>query len=155
MDTSWVQYTNAALGIALSRPAHWQVQQLKPTQFVISGPEEESDYRPQISYQRAEPDGTGEAWFQETIRYSEEQQRAAYADYKLVRSEELTLAGARAFWRHSEWRYENTGIYSVNLQVLIWPNAKTIYVLKAATLKSLAERDVPIFERIIQSTKLL
>ena len=142
------------MGVLVSHPNDWSVQPLSETQFVISGPAERDGYRPQLSYLRMVPDGTGDAWFAETIRSSEEQQRAAYPDFKLIRSEKLTLAGARAFWRHCEWRYESTGIYSVNLQVTLWPDATTLFVLKAATLKTLAARDVPLLERMIRSTQL-
>ena len=154
MAHQWVSYSNKEMGVLVSHPNDWSVQPLSETQFVISGPAERDGYRPQLSYLRMTPDGTGDEWFAETIHYSEAQQRAAYPDYKLIRSEELMLAGARAFWRHCEWRYESTGIDSVNLQVMIWPNAATLFVLKAATLKTLAARDVPILERMILSTQL-
>jgi hypothetical protein len=142
------------MGVTVSHPKDWIVQPLSETQFVISGPAERDGYRPQLSYTRMTPDGTGDEWFAETIRYSEEQQRAAYPDYHVLRSEEVTLAGARAYWRQVEWRYESTAIYSVNLQVMLWPNATTLFVLKAATLKTLAARDVPLLERMILSTQL-
>ncbi len=154
MARQWVTYSNKELGVTVSHPDDWTVQPLSETQFVISGPAEQDGYRPQLSYLRMTPDGTSDEWFAETIRSSEEQQRAAYPDYHLIRSEQLTLAGARAFWRHCEWRYENTSVYSVNLQVMIWPNAATLFVLKAATLKTLAARDVPLLERMIRSTQL-
>ena len=155
MAQRWVSYTNSIVGVALSHPTHWQVQQLSPFQFVLSGPAERGGYRPQLSYLRMEPDGEGEEWFAETIRSSEAQQRAVYPDYRLIRSKEITLAGAHAFWRECEWRYENTDVYSVNLQVLIWPDAESLFVLKAATLKPLAARDMPILERMIRSTQLV
>ncbi len=154
MAIPWVSYSNSEMGVTVSHPKDWVVQALGETQFVISGPAERDGYRPQLSYLRMTPDGTSDEWFAETIRHSEEQQRATYLDYKLIRSEELTLAGVRAFWRQCEWRYENSGVYSVNLQIMIWPNAAALFVLKAATLKTLAARDVPILERMIQSTQL-
>jgi hypothetical protein len=142
------------MGVTVSHPQDWIVQPLSETQFVISGPAERDGYRPQLSYARMTPDGAGDEWFAATIRYSEEQQRAAYPDYHVLRSEELTVAGARAYWRQVEWRYESTAIYSVNVQVMIWPQAATLFVLKAATLKTLAARDVPLLERMILSTQL-
>jgi hypothetical protein len=154
MASQWVAYSNPTVGVTVSHPKDWTVQTLSDTQFVISGPAERDGYRPQLSYVRMTPDGTGDEWLAETIRYSEEQQRAAYPDYRVLRSEEVTVAGVRAFWRQVEWRYDSTAIYSVNLQVMIWPNAATAFVLKAATLKTLAARDVPLLERMILSTQL-
>ena len=155
MVNQWVSYSNSSIGVTMSHPTHWQVQQLSPVQFALSGPAERDGYRPQLSYLRMAPDGAGDEWFAETIRSSEAQQRAVYPDYRLIRSEEITLAGARAFWRQCEWRYENSDVYSVNLQALIWPDAESLFVLKAATLKALAARDVPILERMIHSTQLV
>ena len=155
MTSQWVMYSNPTLGVTVSHPKDWAVQALSETQFVISGPAERDGYRPQLSYLRMTPEGTSDEWFAETIRHSEEQQRAAYPDYHVLRSEELTLAGTRSFWRHVEFRYESTAIYSVNLQVMIWPDAATLWILKAATLKTLASRDLPILERMIQSTQLM
>jgi hypothetical protein len=155
MASQWVTYSNPKLGVTVSHPKDWTVQVSSETQFVIAGPAERDGYRPQVSYLRMTPDGTGDEWFAETIRHSEEQQRAAYPDYRVVRSEEVTLAGTRAFWRQVEWRYDNTAIYSVNVQVMIWPNDAALFVLKAATLKSLVTRDLPLLERIILSTQLV
>lgn len=154
MTSYWTTYSHPDMGVTVSHPADWIVQPLSETQFVISGPAERDGYRPQLSYTRLTPDGTGDDWLAETIRSSEEQQRAVYPDYHVLRSEEVTVSGTRAFWRQVEWRYDRTDIYSVNWQVMIWPDAATLFVLKAATLKTLAARDVPVLERMILSTQL-
>lgn len=150
-------YFNQSLGVSILMPESWEVQQLQPNQFQIIAPavSQFDGYCPRISYTRKIPQINSPHWFEETIRKSEATQRQVYPDYHPLKEERFWVGEHRAYLRQVQWCYEGTDIYLVNFQGLILAEEIAAYIIKAETLKEFAETDMPIFEAIAKSTRII
>lgn len=151
-----IGYFNPGLGVSILIPASWSVQELQENQFQAIAPAvpEFDGYHPRISCSRTIPTDPTPAGLEEAIRKSEATHRLLYSDYEILKQERFSLGPHPAYLRQMQWTYEGTDIYLVNVQGLIWTSSSA-YAFKAETLKQYESRDVPIFEAIVKSTRLI
>ncbi|MCT7983110.1 hypothetical protein NG796_07375 [Laspinema sp. A4] len=151
-----ISYFNPRLGVSILIPASWSVQELQENQFQAIAPAvpELDGYHPRISCTRTIPTDKTPAGLEEAIRKSEATHRLLYSDYEILKQEQFSLGPHLAYLRQMQWSYEGTDIDLVNVQGLIW-TPSSAYVFKAETLKQYEPRDVPIFEAIVKSTRII
>lgn len=157
---SMVTYINQEIGISISVPKNWNVEIVNELQFRIFGEIETGfeeyfdEYRCTMSYTLAEPDNNTPDWFETLIRESLEEMAQEYNEYQLISEENCQIADRPAYVRYYEWTEENTGLRVSQLQSLIQVDNSDFYLINAATLKTLEEKYLPIFNTILQSTKI-
>lgn len=152
-----ISYFNEPLRVSLLVPDSWEVQQVKHNQFQIVAPAvpQFDGYCPRISYTRTIPEADSLDWFERTIRNSEATIAQIYSEYQQLKEERFWVGEHRAYLRAIQWCYEGTDIYLVNFQGLIWAETIAAYIIKAETLKEFAETDLPMFEAIAKSTRII
>jgi hypothetical protein len=155
-----VTYLNEEIGISISVPENWSGEIISELQFRIFGEPETGfedyfdEYRSTMSYRLGEPDNNNPGWFETLIEESLEEMAQDYNEFQLISQENSPIADHPAYVRHYEWTEENTGLRLSQLQSLIKLNDSSFYLINAATLKPLAEKYLPIFNAILQSTKI-
>lgn len=150
-------YGNIQLGLMLQVPAGWQVQVLKENQLQVFGsPEAAWDgFCPRMSYTKAAADDPSDAWFEDFIVGSKAQQATLYENYQIIQEERFQLGQYDAYLRIFQWQREGIDVITVNAQAIIRASHQDLYIAKAESLQPLADRDLPLIEAMIRSTRLL
>ena len=155
-----VTYSNEEIGISISVPENWSGEIISESQLRIFGQPETGfeeyfdEYRSTMSYTLAEPDNNNPGWFETLIKESLEEMAEDYNEFQLISEEPFQIADQPAYMRHYEWMEKNTGLRLSQLQSLIKLDDSAFYLINAATLKPLAEKYLPIFNAILQSTQI-
>ncbi|AFZ55796.1 DcrB-related protein [Anabaena cylindrica FACHB-243] len=153
-------YSHEEIGISISVPENWSGEIISELQFRIFGEPETGfeeyfdEYRSTMSYTLAEPDNTNSGWFETLIKESVEEMAQDYNEFQLIKEEQFQIANHPAYVRYYEWTEENTGLRLSQVQSLIKLDDSAFYLINAATLKPLAEKYLPIFNAILQSTQI-
>jgi hypothetical protein len=156
-----VSYFNEQIGISILLPEQWTVQVIEPSQFRIFGlpepgfEEHFEEYRSTMSYRLAEPENNASGWFESLITQSGREMVRDYNKYQLIGEEHCKISAQPAYVRRYEWTEENTGLRVSQLQSLIYNNSSSFYLINAATLNPLEDKYMPIFNAILQSTRII
>ena len=156
VSAKFASLTSADLLISLLAPVGWDIDIVDDLKFRMLGPlDEAADYRPTISFQLGEPETAGRAWFDSFTAAAEQQLRETRPGYELVRTEGYqlsSLAPLHAIWYR--WHAPEGYAFS-QLQAFVWAGSTRMYVINAATLQHLEERDFPIYDAMLHSLRLL
>ncbi|MGD1703159.1 hypothetical protein [Dapis sp. BLCC M229] len=156
-----VSYFNKQIGISILLPEQWSIQVINQSQFRIFGllepgfEEYFEEYRSTISYLLAEPENDNSGWFESLIIESGQEMLQDYNEYQLIGEEHCKISTQSAYIRYYEWTEENTGLRISQLQSLIYNNSSSFYLINAATLKPLEDKYIPIFNAILESTRII
>jgi hypothetical protein len=158
---SMVSYTNEETNITIVVPQEWTLETINPSQFRIFGLPESgfekyfSEYRSTMSYMLAQSNSTDLDWFKTLIQQSNQEMEQEYNQYKLVNQKHCQISDQPAYIKHYEWTEESTDLRLSQLQALIYRDYTSFYLVNAATLKSLEDKYIPIFDAILQSTQII
>ena len=153
-----ISYFNEQTRISILVPETWTGQMVHQAQFRLFGPGEPDfdDYRPTMSYLLGQPGGYGEVWFEQIIRQSDQEMRRDYHAFQLLGERRFSLSSlAPTYVRRFEWRDQDTGLHFSQLQSLVLASEAAMYLINAATLKSLEHKHTFIFEEILESTRII
>lgn len=153
-----VSYFNKDLGVSLRVPETWDGEEISAQQFRMFAPPEPQfdNYRSTLSYQRGVPEPNASGWFETLIAQSAIEMQNNYAEFELLTEERFMLSSfAPVYTRHYEWHSPETGLHFSQLQALINLDDAWVFLINAATLKSLESQYTPIFDAILKSTRLL
>lgn len=150
-------FAHQGLLVSLLVPDDWEVEEVSPVQVRFYGPEqpELDGYRPTWSIVKGEPEGVGDAWFDEFSVRSLRQLETTYEGFELLRTERFTLsslAPVNATWYR--WAPE-PGLSSSQVQALIPVDAYTMYLVNAATRTPIADAWLPLFDQVLHSLRIL
>jgi hypothetical protein len=156
-----VSYFNEEIGISILVPEEWSVQVINQSQFRLFGLPEPGfeeyfdEYRPTMSYLLAAPENNSENWFETSITESGNQMQENYNEYQLISEEYCQIADHQAYIRQYEWTETSTSLRLSQLQSLIYNDAGSFYLINAATLKPIEDKYMPIFRKILDSTRII
>lgn len=157
MTADRASFAHRGLAVSLLVPDDWEVEETSPAQVRFYGPAhpELDDYRPTWSIARGEPEGVGESWFEEFCTRARRQLETTYEGFTLLRTERYTLSSlvpVNATWY--EWQPQPEARFA-QLQALIPVDAYTMYLVNAATLADLADEQLPLFDEVLRSLRIL
>ncbi|NET16455.1 MAG: hypothetical protein F6K08_28360 [Okeania sp. SIO1H6] len=156
-----VSYFNEQIGISILLPEQWNVQVIEQFQFRIFGlpepgfEEHFEEYRSTMSYLLTEPENHASGWFEGLITESSQEMLQDYNEYQLISEAHCKISTQTAYVRNYEWTEENTGLQILQLQSLIYNNSSSFYLINAAILKPLEDKYMPIFNAILESTRII
>lgn len=154
-------YFNQPLMVSIVVPEAWSGTQVDDSKFRLfglpeSGFEEYFDeYRVSLSYERRKPDSSGQDWFKQLVAKNNATMAEDYNEYKLLEESFYDIGSYKTYKKHYSWREEQTGLQLVQLQALLVGSPYALYVVNAAVLEPLAEQYMPIFDSILNSTRII
>lgn len=156
-----VSYYNSQTRISILVPEKWTGKVISHAQFRLFGLPEPGfedyfdEYRSTMSYTLAKPTSVETDWFDSLVEESNEEMLQDYDEYVLVDEKYCDIANRRAYLKYYRWREESTGLQLFQLQSLIRANPFSFYLVNAATLEPLQNKYQPIFDTILQSTRII
>jgi hypothetical protein len=148
--------TSADLLISLLAPVGWDIDIVDELKFRMFGPRDEAaDYRPTISFQLGEPETAGRTWFDSFGVAADAQLVETRPGYELVRTDRYTLSSQAPV--HATWyRWHAPEGYAFSqVQAFVWGGSSRMYVVHGATLQHLEARDLPVYDAMLHSLRLL
>jgi hypothetical protein len=139
------------LGVSLLVPLGWNIDG-DANRIRLYGPEADGR-RPSFTLLQGEPDAGGEAWF--TVFREQAVQRIALTapGYQQISVERFVLS---SFVDVTALHYRrDEGEPVSQLQAYLWSSSTRMLVADAATARALEGRDLPVFDAILKSLRLL
>jgi hypothetical protein len=157
VSTSLASFAHAQLLVSVLVPDDWALQEVAANQVRFFAPEEPDldDYQPTLSITMGEPDGTGPAWFDGFCEAALQRLRSAATGFELLRTERTELSSLvpmHAIWYR--WA-SDVGLDFSQVQAYIPVDASRMYLINAATQRPLEARDLPVFDEILASIRIL
>lgn len=156
-----VSYFNQETRISLMVPQDWTGSAIDSSKFRIFGLPEPGfeeyfdEYRATMSYELDKPDSYGEEWFHQLVAQNNENMSQDYNNYHLVDESYKEVANSMAYIKHYSWTEETTGLTLSQMQSLILPSPYALYIVNAAVIQSLELKYMPIFDAILNSTRII
>lgn len=156
-DPSLVSFAHEGTLVSLLVPEGWEATEVAVNHVRFFGPEQpdHDGYQPTFSILSGEPEGFGEDWFEQFREQSMATLRESCTGLALRSNERFTLSSlveVAATWY--DWTPQ-PGMHVSQLHALIPVDALRMYVVNAATLQPLADRDLPIFDHVLRSLRVL
>ncbi|MCC5810997.1 MAG: hypothetical protein JJU06_11540 [Ectothiorhodospiraceae bacterium] len=149
-------FAHKELAVSLLLPEDWSAEGLGVDGVRFHGPEDHEldDYHPTFSITAGQADGFGDAWFDEFTAQARRQREQSYEGFRPRAHERYMLSSlvpVDATWY--EWD-AGPGLRTAQLQALI-PGGMRLYVINGATRIERADIDLPVFDAILRSLRLL
>jgi hypothetical protein len=155
-DLEWASVTNADLLLSIEVPVGWDIDVVDDVRFRVYAERPDADgYRASVGFVLGEPEEPGPEWFARFCAAVPGELARSVDGFELVSTERFGLSsGADVFEVRARQQAAGTAATS---QVLayIWANSYRMYVVDAATLRQHEDRDLPVFDRILHSVRLL
>jgi len=150
-------FAHEGTGVSAGVPDSWSATELSDSHIRLFGPSrhDHDDYRATFSIQRGEPEGFGEEWFRNFADASRRTLAENLSEFELRSVERFSLssfADVDATWYTC---ISETGIGVAQLQALCLIDRYRMYLINAATLLPLADEDLPVFDEILHSLRML
>lgn len=142
------------LGISLEAPAGWERGRTGDFPLLMLAPRE-SDYRSNLGFSRADEPAPDAQLMEQTIAASRAQQREEYPSFVELGEQRFEIDGCRAFVQTYRWQPPSAPQPFVQVFGVVLTPAHGLVELNGATLQSLAERTLPIFDRILASIRFI
>lgn len=155
-SASWTSLASADLLLSLRAPRGWSVQPVDETRFVLlRGEPDEDGYRASMTFLEGEPEERGATWFERFCEAVPDELAASLDEFVLSDSDLFrNSSGARVLALTYRQHAEGAPATS-HVQAYMWASSYRMYVISGATLREHEERDVPVFDRILRSVRLL
>lgn len=153
--TDWISFANADLLLSLRAPQGWDAQAVDEFRFTLYRDAADADgYRANMSFVLGEPEEVGVQWFAEFCA-AVPNELAGLDGFELIDTDAYRLSShARVFV--VRYRQHAPGApASSHLQAYVWGNSYRMYAITAATLREHEGRDLPVFDAIVRSLRLL
>ena len=137
-------------------PVGWDGEIVDATTFRISGPAhaELNDYRPTMSWSRQPSPAKGHDWIDALAASSLAEARREYPGFALLRERRvMTSDFAPLYARWYSWKDPDTRLEFSQIQALL--AGDSLWVINAATLTPLAGTYLPVFEVLLDSTRII
>ena len=155
-DAGWASLANADLLLSLRVPQGWEVQTPDELRFRVFRDATDADgYRASIGFVLGEPEEAGPEWFEAFCRAVPAQLADSVEQFELIDTERFRLSsGARVFALHA--RQHATGLPATSqLLAYVWAGSFRMYAVDAATQRPNEDRDLPVFDQILRSIRVL
>lgn len=150
-------FDHAGLQLSVLVPADWEAEELADNKVRFFAPPEPTldDYRPTMSFIHGQPEGFGDDWFARFAKQSVERLAGTYEGFELIGTEQYMLSSlAPVHVTRYRWEPE-PGMDFSQIQALVPVDAFRMYLVNAATRHPLEQRDLPVFEAVVRSMRVL
>lgn len=150
-----VSVTSADLLLSLLAPRGWEVRALDEFNLGLFSDVDDDGHRANITFTMGEPEEPGTAWFERFGRAAAGQLAATLDGYEELGREEFRLSSrarvvAVTYRQHAEGADPTS-----HLQAYVWADSYRMYVVNGATRRETEERDLPLFEAVLRSIRVL
>lgn len=150
-----VSVTSADLLLSLLAPRGWEPRAQDESTFGVFGDPDEGGYQPNITFLGGAPEQPGVAWFREFVAAAPGQLAATLTDYEELSTDEFRLS-SRAGVSEIRYRQHAPGAPATShLQAYVWVDSYRMYLVNAATLRAHESRDLPLFDAVVKSLRVL
>lgn len=152
----WVSFASADLLLSLQAPKGWEAQVIDDFRFHVRRDRDDAGgYRGNLSFVLGEPEEPGVEWFAQFCDAAPGQLAASLTGFELIDTDAYRLSShARVFVVRYRQHAEGAPATS-HLQAYVWGNSYRMYLIDAGTLREHEERDLPVFDAIVRSLRLL
>jgi hypothetical protein len=156
MTTSphWVSYYDQTFSISLLAPADWTAARTDDFPFVLLSPPE-NGYRSNLGFSETHIEPLSAERLDQEIAKLKAQQASDYENFRSLEERKFWLDGHPAWQQRYEWQPRDKPYHFSQVLALLVVNENTLYEINGATLKELETTYMPIFERIIESIRLI
>jgi hypothetical protein len=155
IGADWASRAIPELLLSLRAPRSWELRIRDEDHVGLFSDVEQDDYTANITFFGGEPQEPGAPWFAEFCRAAPGQLAATVDDYDELGSGEFRSSSrARVFWIH--YRQHAVGAPPTShLQAYMWVDSYRMYIVDGATPRATEDRDLPIFDAILRSVRVL
>jgi hypothetical protein len=150
-----VSVTSADLLVSLLAPRGWEPMAAGEDTFGVFGDPEDGGYRPNITFLAGEPEQPGVAWFRDLTRDAPGQLEATLTDFEEISTDEFRLSSRAGVFEICYRQHEPGAPATSHLQAYVWVDSYRMYLVNAATLRAHESRDLPIFDAVLRSLRVL
>jgi hypothetical protein len=154
--TEWTSLANADLLLSMRVPLGWDVHVIDELRFrIFRNTADSGDYRASVGFVLGEPEEAGAEWFAAFCRAIPTELAASAEQFELIDTSEFGLSsGAKVFALRARQHAAGAPATS-QLLAYIWANSYRMYVVDGATLREHEHRDLPVFDQILRSIRVL
>lgn len=153
---AWANVTLSDLLVSLQVPHEWEAE---PDEYAVTlrGPTDD-DYTPTVTLQEGEPEEPGHDWwlaFTEQIvgHLIDSSPQFEFVDQREFR---LSSMGAEVYAVTARWESTDPSVpNTAQLQAWIWAGSTRMYQFSGSTAVTHEQRDLPIFDHMLDSIRLL
>jgi hypothetical protein len=157
--SGWSSLTSADLLISLRVPTGWEVTVLDENRFRVQRPGEDDDgYRATLSVEAGRPEQPGREWFDSFADAVADQLAREVPGLELLGIDRYTLSSQAPVVSVRARRTPGPELAvpaTSQVQAWVWGGSYRLISLGASTLRRHEERDLPVFDTIVRSLRLL
>jgi len=155
-DTRWANVTLADILVSLQVPHGWDAF---PEEFgaTLRAPVE-AEVTPTVTLQVGEPEQPGLAWWRDFTEQVVGHLIDTAPGFSFVDQDEFRLSslGAEVYVVRGHWESDDPTLpETAQLQAWIWAGSTRMYQVSAVTSLQHEDRDLPVFEHLLRSIRLL
>ena len=155
-------YFNPELMISVMVPKDWTASLVSDSKIRFFGLTERGleayfdEYRATMSYELIRyPAGHKVDWFREMILENNAIMEKEYNEYQLISEVFYELGTHPTYRKIYSWTDEDTALRLYQLQAFIYRGPDQVYLINAAIVEKLKDLYLPIFESILDSTRII
>jgi hypothetical protein len=152
-ETEWASLTSIDLLLTLRAPVGWDIDVVDELRFrVVRNAADAGGYRASVGFVLGEPEEPGAEWF---ARFCAALAAEVAGSADLIDTAEFVIGGsAKVFAVRT--RQPSAGAPATSeLFAYAWANSNRMYGVDASTLREHEERDLPVFDQILRSIRVL
>jgi hypothetical protein len=155
-DPAWASVTNADLLLSVEVPVGWDIDVVDDVRFRVYAERPDADgYRASVGFVLGEPEEPGPEWFARFCAAVPNELARSVEGFQLLSSERFGLSSGADVFEVRARQHAAGAPATSQLLAYIWANSYRMYVVDAATLGQHEGRDMPVFDRILRSVRIL
>jgi hypothetical protein len=154
--TAWTSLTNADLLLSLRVPVGWVADIVDEFRFrVCRDGADDGGFRASCGFVLGEPEVAGPEWFAEFCAAVPRQLAATIEGFEPIGTESFDLSSGATVFAVSARAHVAGAPPTSQLLAYVWANSYRMYVMDASTLRTNETRDLPLFQAILGSIRVL
>ncbi len=155
-DIEWVSVTSGALLVSLRAPLGWELQPGDDAHLtLLSDTADAAGYHASWGVVSGEPERPGVAWFEAFCAAAPGHLAASLDGFELIGTDGYLLSSGAPVFVVRYRQQAATLPPTSHLQAYVWAGSLRMYVVDSATLRDHEQRDLPVFDAIVHSLRLL
>jgi hypothetical protein len=154
--TAWTSLTNADQLLSMKVPLGWDVSVVDEFHFLLySDVADADDYHASVTVAMGEPEEAGPEWFARFCAAVPGQLASTIEGFELLGTDRFMLSSGTDVFELRAGQHATGAPATTQVQAYLWAGSYRMYVFSAATRREHEDRDLPIFEEILHSIRVL
>ena len=149
-----VTYFDPKFRISLELPADWSTGHTDDFPLILLAPPE-MDYRSNLGFSQSDQPIASPEALDGIIAGAKAEQLAGYSRFRQLKEERFWQDGRPAFLQQYQWQPEDAQHPFVQLFGLVLVGPDNLLEINGATLQPLAERYLPVLQKIVSSIRFI